>query len=188
MYYAQVFSILFNNKIKKKLFMQLLKFIKTVYQNYFELACFISSSLIILLAILMDHYLGLEACPMCIMSRYAFGLIAFWSLLGFLFKKINILTKVFTLISAIGGVAITAKQVYLQNLSPEEVANLAAGCGMPLSTQIEYFGFFGGIANAYKGGPTCAEENWRFILNFAEWGLVFFMLYSIFTLKKLINR
>jgi hypothetical protein len=104
-----------------------------------------------------------------------------------LLKKINILTKVFTLISAIGGVAITAKQVYLQNLSPEEIANLAAGCGMPLSTQIEYFGFFGGIANAYKGGPTCAEENWRFILNFAEWGLVFFILYSIFNLKKLIN-
>ena len=48
MYYAQVFSILFDNKIKKKLFMQLLKFIKTVYQNYFELACFISSSLIFL--------------------------------------------------------------------------------------------------------------------------------------------
>ena len=77
--------------------MQLLKFIKTVYQNYFELTCFISSSLIILLAILMDHYLGLDACPMCIMSRYAFGLIAFWSLLGFLVKKINILSKKFNL-------------------------------------------------------------------------------------------
>ena len=43
--------------------------------------------------------------------------------------------------------------------------------------QIEYFGFFGGIANAYKGGPTCAEVNWEFIFNFAEWGFIFFLVF-----------
>tara|TARA_B110000003_G_C16643456_1_gene531066 strand:- start:192 stop:698 length:507 start_codon:yes stop_codon:yes gene_type:complete len=165
--------------------MQLLQFIKTVYQNYFELACFMGSSIIILLAIFMDYYLGLDACPMCIMSRYAFGLIAFWSLIGFFFKNIAIVTRFFVIASGLGGIAITGKQVYLQNLSAEEISNLAASCGMPLSTQIDYFGLIGGIANAYKGGPTCAEENWRFIFNFAEWGLLFFIIISIATLVKI---
>ena len=114
--------------------MQLLQFIKTVYQNYFELACFMGSSIIILLAIFMDSYLGLDACPMCIMSRYAFGLIAFWSLIGFFFKNIAIVTRFFVIASGLGGIAITGKQVYLQNLSAEEISNLAASCGMPLST------------------------------------------------------
>ena len=97
--------------------MRLLHFIKTVYQNYFELACFMGASSIILLAILMDYYLGLDACPMCIMSRYAFGLIAIWSLIGLIYKKINIVTRLLVLASAIAGIAVTGKQVYLQNLS-----------------------------------------------------------------------
>ena len=172
---------------KRKLLMRLLHFIKTVYQNYFELACFIGASSIILLAILMDYYLGLDACPMCIMSRYAFGLIAIWSLTGLIYKKINIVARLLVLASAIAGIAVTGKQVYLQNLSAEEIANLAASCGMPLSTQIDYFGLIGGIANAYKGGPTCAEENWRFILNFAEWGLLFFIIISASALLKLVK-
>ena len=36
-----------------------------------------------------------------------------------------------------------------------------------------------------KGGPTCAEESWRFIFNFAEWGLIFFVIYLLATLTKL---
>ncbi|MDA9562103.1 disulfide bond formation protein B, partial [Gammaproteobacteria bacterium] len=51
-------------------------FIKSVYQNYFEIASCLGASAIILLAIIMDNVLGLEACPMCIMTRYIFGMIA----------------------------------------------------------------------------------------------------------------
>jgi hypothetical protein len=58
-------------------------------------------------------------------------------------------------------------------------------CGMPLETQLEYFGFFGGIANAYKGGPACAEVNWSFIFNFAEWGFLFFLIFFMSSVLKL---
>jgi hypothetical protein len=58
---------------------------------------------------------------------------------------------------------------------------------MPLETQIEYFGFFGGLANVYGGGPTCAEESWRFIFNFAEWGLIFFLIYFICATSKILK-
>jgi hypothetical protein len=85
------------------------------------------------------------------------------------------------------GLAVTGKQIYLQNLSQEEISNLPMGCGMPLETQIEYFGFFGGIANAYKGGPTCAEVNWSFIFNFAEWGFIFFLVFLISSILKILR-
>jgi len=52
------------------------EFIKHIYQIYFELAAAISAIMIILIAVVMDKFLYLQACPMCILTRYVFGLIA----------------------------------------------------------------------------------------------------------------
>ena len=79
------------------------------------------------------------------------------------------------------------RQIYIQNLSAEEIAQLAPNCGMPLETQIEFFGFFQGIMNAFQGGPTCAEDGWRFIFNFSEWALIFFVVYITSALFKIMT-
>jgi disulfide bond formation protein DsbB len=157
----------------------------SVYQNYFEIASCLGATTIILLAILMDKILALQACPMCMMTRYVFGIIAVISFLGFIVKKLFIIDKFLVVLASLAGMAVTGKQIYLQNLSPEEISNLPMGCGMPLETQIEYFGFFGGIANAYRGGPTCAEVNWSFIFNFAEWGFLFFVIFLTSSILKI---
>lgn len=158
---------------------------KNIYANYFEIASFVCASAIILLALLMDYLLNLHACPLCILTRYIFGLIALISLIGFFFKRFNLLNKLLILAFSIYGIAVSAKIIYLQNLSPEEIALLPMGCDLPLELQIQYFGLFGGLANAFKGGPTCAEETWRFIFNFAEWGLVFFLIFCVLAIAKL---
>ena len=166
------------------MFKKLVSFIKSVYQNYFEIASCLGASLIILLAILMDNILGLQACPMCIMTRYVFGFIALVSFIGVIMKRFLFVHRILISFGSIAGIAITGKQIYLQNLSPEEIGNLSGGCGMPLNAQIDYFGFFGGIANAYKGGPACAAVNWEFIFNFAEWGFIFFSVFLITSILK----
>ena len=160
-------------------------FIKSVYQNYFEIASCLGASAIILLAVIMDNVLGLEACPMCIMTRYIFGMIAVISLIGIITNRFFIINKLLMVLSSIAGITVTGKQIYLQNLSEEQISSLSMGCGMPLNIQIEYFGFFGGIANAFKGGPTCAEVNWEFIFNFAEWGFIFFTVFFIVSVLKI---
>jgi disulfide bond formation protein DsbB len=145
----------------------------------------LGATIIILLAILMDNILGLQACPMCIMTRYVFGIIAVIAFFGFIAKKLFLIDKFLIVLASMAGLAVTGKQIYLQNLSQEEISNLPMGCGMPLEAQIEYFGFFGGIANAYKGGPTCAEVNWSFVFNFAEWGFIFFLVFLISSILKI---
>ena len=162
-------------------------FIKSVYQNYFEIASCLGASAIILLAIIMDNVLELEACPMCIMTRYIFGMIAVISLIGIITNKFFVINKLLMIVSSIAGITVTGKQIYLQNLNEEQISSLSMGCGMPLNVQIEYFGFFGGIANAFKGGPTCAEVNWEFIFNFAEWGFIFFIVFFITSVLKIIK-
>ena len=167
------------------MFKLLKNFTISVYQNYFEIASCLGATTIILLAILMDNILGLQACPMCIMTRYLFGIIALISFFGFIAKKLFLIDRFLIVFVSMAGLAVTGKQIYLQNLSQEEINNLPESCGMPLEAQIDWFGFLGGIANAYKGGPKCAEVNWSFIFNFAEWGFIFFLVFLISSILKI---
>ena len=74
----------------------------------------------------------------------------------------------------VGSFFFAVRQIYLQQLSQEELLALS-GCGMPLNALVEYFGFFEGIKLAVMGGTSsCAAEDWRFLFNFAEWALIFF--------------
>ena len=163
----------------------MLKLIKEVYQNYFEIASAISAVLIIAIAYALDHILFLQACAMCILTRYAFGLVLLTSLIGHFFK--NKLSNLVTMLSAFAGIFVTSKQIYIQNLSVNELSQLS-GCGMPFHTMVDYFGVIEGIRKTLGGGPSCAEDGMRFILNFAEWGLIFFIIYFFLNLRKLFKR
>ena len=41
------------------------------------------------------------------------------------------------------------------------------------------------INKTLAGGPSCAEDGWRFLFNFAEWGFIFFLIYLVSTILKL---
>jgi Disulfide bond formation protein DsbB. len=104
------------------------------------------------------------------------GTFGFFSLIAAFNDSFKNLQNIFIFGSLFFGVGVTSRQIYIQNLSSEGLTNLS-GCGMPLETTIEFYGFFGGIYKTLQGGPSCAEEGWRFIFNFAEWGLIFFLIF-----------
>ena len=161
----------------------MLKLINEVYQNYFEIASAISAILIIAVAYALDQVFFLQACAMCILTRYAFGLVFLTSLVSvFIRAKLSYAA---IMLASLSGVFITSKQISIQNLSVDELSQLS-GCGMPFHTMVEYFGIIEGIKKTLGGGPSCAEDGMRFILNFAEWGLVFFVFYFILSLKKVL--
>ena len=170
------------------MFNKVIGIIKTVYQNYFEIGATIGALLIVGMAVVMDRLLYLDACPLCIMTRYLFIFIAAISFIGFLFKKTRFLSRLLTVFFGVLGLIVNSRQIYLQNLSADEISMLTPNCGMPLETQIEYFGFFAGISRAFEGGPPCAEDGWRFIFNFAEWALIFFAVFVCASALKLVSR
>jgi disulfide bond formation protein DsbB len=107
------------------------------------------------------------------------------ALVGILIKK-RIMGGVLIIISSIVGLFVTSRQIYIQNMSVEEIAQLS-GCGMPFHTQVEYFGLIEAINRTLVGGPSCADDGWRFIFNFAEWGFLFFAIYLIASIYKYIK-
>ena len=156
---------------------------KKIFNTHFELGVAVSSTMIVVLAIAMDLIFFLQACPMCILTRYVFMLVAVSGLIAFLINK-KVAGHILILISSILGLLVTSRQIYIQNMSLEDI-DMLSGCSMPFHTQVEYFGLIDAISRTLAGGPSCAEDGWRFVLNFAEWGFVFFFIYLISTLFKM---
>ena len=158
------------------------EFIRNIFQNYFELGVMFSAVTIIALAALMDQFMYLQACALCILTRYMFGLVAISGLIAYLFKN-QLISILLISLSSFMGLLVTSRQIYIQNMTIEELSQLS-GCGMPFHTQVEYFGLIEAINKTLAGGPSCAEDGWRFIFNFAEYGFIFFATYFILTTFK----
>ena len=159
------------------MYKKVLIFIKKIYQDYFEIGIALSALFIILLALAMDKYLFLQACPLCILTRYVFGLLILTALFS-IFTNNKYIKLILVGSPSLIGLFVTSRQIYIQNMSIEDIAQLS-GCSMPFNTQVEYFGIVEAITKTLAGGPSCAEDGWRFIFNFAEWGFIFFLIYFI---------
>ena len=121
---------------------------------------------------------------MCILTRYIFGLVLLSSISTYFFK--NKFGYALIAISSLFGIFVTSKQIYIQNLALEDLAQLS-GCGMPFHTMVDYFGILEAISRTLQGGPSCAEDGMRFIFNFAEWAFIFFLIYLFLSITKLIK-
>ena len=102
------------------------------------------------------------------------------SWLKYIFEKsLQLLAGLF----ACCGSLIAGRQIYLQNLPSDQIPT----CAPPMDFLMDTLPFFQAIQTILLGDGNCAEYEWRFILNFAEWALIFFILlfiYNIFFLLK----
>jgi disulfide bond formation protein DsbB len=82
---------------------------------------------------------------------------------------------------SMGGGVIAGRQIYLQNLPSDQVPT----CAPPMDFLMDTLPIFEVIQTILLGDGNCAEYEWRFIFNFAEWALIFFVFlfcYNLFFL------
>tara|TARA_B100000614_G_scaffold135904_1_gene120858 strand:- start:225 stop:665 length:441 start_codon:yes stop_codon:yes gene_type:complete len=130
----------------------------------------------LLIGALIFDALGVYPCPMCIVQRWCFAFAGLFAL-GLSISKnkhLNIFMMVGLYAFLVFGIVFSSRQIFVQNLPIDELMFIG-GCGMPFSTMVEYQGLFNALKMAYQGGPSCAEDGWRFIFNFAEWALIAFL-------------
>ena len=127
-----------------------------------------------------------DPCPLCILQRWSFALIAVCGAMMAIPNLYTFLKKgllVFASLFASCGSIIAGRQIYLQNLPSDQIPT----CAPPMDFLMDTLPLFEVIQTILIGDGNCAEYEWRFILNFAEWALVFFILlfiYNIFFLRK----
>ena len=122
-----------------------------------------------------------DPCPLCILQRWAFGFIAVCGLVLLipnLYPLINKLILFIASLLSLGGGMIAGRQIYLQHLPTDQIPT----CAPPMDWLMDTLPFMELIQTILLGDGNCAEYQWRFIFNFAEWALLFFVMLFVYNL------
>lgn len=134
----------------------------------------------------LQHGVGLEPCPMCIVQRYALIAVALVSAItAFTNKKgLQISGAVLTLLAAGFGAFVAARQSFLQWFPPEE-----ASCGRDFYGMIEMFPLRRVIPMIFKGSGDCTKIDWTFLgLSIANWSFLCFVGIALLMLALITLR
>ncbi|MDI1239188.1 MAG: disulfide bond formation protein B [Polaromonas sp.] len=147
--------------------------------SYFETAprrvlALVSAACVAMLAfgLYLQHVVGLEPCPMCIVQRYALVLVAVVTgVTAFARGKGLLMTgSAVTLLVAGFGAFVAARQSWLQWYPPE-----VASCGRDFYGMIETFPLQRVIPMIFKGSGDCTKIDWTFLgLSIANWSFLCF--------------
>jgi protein dithiol:quinone oxidoreductase len=121
----------------------------------------------------LQHGLGLEPCPMCIVQRYALLLIAIMAgLTGASERKgLQIGGAGFLFATAAFGAFVAARQSWLQWYPPETVS-----CGRDFYGMVENFPLQRAIPMIFKGSGDCSKVDWTFLGgSIANWSFLCFL-------------
>ena len=120
----------------------------------------------------LQHGVGLEPCPMCIVQRYALVLVAVVAGITAFSHRRGLLVAGAGLMALISvfGAFVAARQSFLQWYPPQE-----ASCGRDLYGMIETFPLKRAIPMIFKGSGDCTKIDWTFLgLSIASWSFVCF--------------
>ena len=125
----------------------------------------------------LQHVVGLEPCPMCIVQRYALVLVVLIAGFSAIFSARSVLVggSGLLLLSAGFGAFVAARQSWLQWFPPE-----FASCGRDFYGMIETFPLQRAIPMIFKGSGDCTKIDWTFLsLSIANWSFLSFIAISL---------
>ncbi|MDM7456110.1 MAG: disulfide bond formation protein B [Tepidimonas sp.] len=119
----------------------------------------------------LQHVVGLEPCPMCIVQRYALILVALATAgAAAAGRRLRRALAWLALVLALAGAAVAARQSWLQWYPPEILA-----CGRDLFGMIESFPLKRAIPMIFRGSGDCTAVDWTFLgLTIANWSFLNF--------------
>lgn len=118
----------------------------------------------------LQHVVGLEPCPMCIMQRYALAVVGLIALLAGVHGRGTKIYAALIGLTALAGAAVAANQTWLQ-LNPPDVSE----CGPGLEYLMESFPLTQVLPMLFRGAGDCSAVDWTFLgLSIANWSLLCF--------------
>ena len=124
----------------------------------------------------LQYVQGLEPCPLCMVQRFFFYLVAGVCLIAALHGPGRIATIVYgglAALFALGGAATAGRQVWLQHLPADKVPQ----CGPDLAFMLKNLPLSRTLEKLFTGTGECAVVDWSFLgLSIAEWSLGWFLV------------
>jgi len=142
---------------------------------------FAISAVLLGYALFAQFVQGFEPCPLCILQRFAFIVIALGSLAGLIHGargRWRWLWGGVVFAGGLWGVVTAGRHLWLQSLPPDQVP----GCGPGFAFMVEYFSMFEAIKEAFTGSGECAEVDWAlFGISMPGWTLVWYVVLMTIT-------
>jgi disulfide bond formation protein DsbB len=143
--------------------------------------CFFGCAGMMAYALYAQYQLYLDPCPLCIFQRVAVIGIGIAFLLLAIFNPApgwvrRIFLGVFGL-SALGGVSVAGRHVWLQHLPPDKVPT----CGPGLDYMLDNFPLGDALRMVFTGSGECATTDWSFVgLSMPMWVLIAIVAMTLF--------
>ncbi|WP_093158548.1 disulfide bond formation protein B [Variovorax sp. YR216] len=134
----------------------------------------------------LQHVVGLEPCPMCIVQRYALVLVALFAGGAAMSRRrgLQITGSLLGLVMAVGGAYTAARQSWLQWHPPEVVS-----CGRDIYGMIEMFPLQRAVPMIFRGAGDCTKIDWTFLgLSIANWSFLAFSVFAVLLLVLVFRR
>ena len=133
----------------------------------------------------LQHAVGLEPCPMCIVQRYALILVAVFTGMASLGGKKGwwMSMAALGLLASGFGAFTAARQSWLQWYPPE-----VAMCGRDFYGMIENYPISRSIPMIFRGSGDCYAIDWTFLGgSIANWSFVWFVVFGFALLWLLVR-
>lgn len=129
-------------------------------------------------AMVLQHVMDLEPCPMCILQRYAFIGVGLLALAAAIQHPRGwgrwVYSGLIILVSGLGA-GVAARHSWLEHNPPQ-----IYDCGADLGFMIDTFPLAEALPMIFRGTGDCTEVLWRFLgLSIAEWALVWFLIFVV---------
>lgn len=133
----------------------------------------------------LQHVVGLEPCPMCIVQRYALVLVVVVAGLTAIARGRGPLMAGSALVVLLSGFGafVAARQSWLQWHPPE-----FASCGRDFYGMIEHFPLQRAVPMIFKGSGDCVKVDWTFLGgSIANWSFVAFCVLGVAALVLMVK-
>lgn len=136
-------------------------------------AVFIVIAALLSVSLYLQHVVGLEPCPLCILQRYAFVLVAAFALVAALASGITSrIAHGAAVLFVLAGGGTAAWHVWLQLNPPRE-----SSCGPGLEFMLSELPLARALPRIFQGSGDCSAVEWTFLgLSIAAWSLVWFAI------------
>ena len=126
----------------------------------------------------MQEELGLDPCPMCVLSRYTFSLVGIVSLAAAIHGPRRLGSRIYAslvIVLAIAGMGVSARHSYLQHFPPK-----VESCGTDLEFMLNALPLSQALPKIFAGTGSCSKVDWRFLgLSIPEWAGVWFLAFAL---------
>ncbi|WP_437879487.1 disulfide bond formation protein B [Pseudomonas sp. LRF_L74] len=139
-------------------------------------------------ALYLEHVVGLEPCPMCIVQRICLIAVGLVSLVAALHAPGGVGRRIYSVLMvlfAVAGAGTAARQVWLQSVPPEQLE----ACLPSLEFMMDALPLQEIVRLVFHGTADCAEVSWTlFSLSLPEWSLLAFLGLILVGLYQLFRR